>query len=86
MFEAPKDIIISMSELAFVSEKIEVVVEETNLEDLLWFLGLNVKHSEGYECMYCTHRNLFGDVVTCNRYWGWMRTDDEWLLRNKEIT
>lgn len=32
-----------------------------------------------YQTDFVTHRNRSGDIVTCDRYVGWERTDKEWI-------
>ena len=47
------------------------------LERVLWELGLDT--TQEYTTRECTHRNLQGDVVTCDMYRGRERTDKAWI-------
>ena len=46
------------------------------LEEFLWLMGLDTQVS--YDQQYLPHRNMRGEVVTCARWVGKKRTDQEW--------
>lgn len=56
---------------------------EEVLEEFLWMLGLDTEKE--YEQQFLPHRNMRGEVVSCARWVGSVRTDSEWLefLRTK---
>jgi hypothetical protein len=47
------------------------------LESVLYKMGLNP--SMPYERQLKTHRNRFNAVITCSRFMGYERTDEEWI-------
>lgn len=52
------------------------------LDKFLYSLGIDT--SKSIEEQYCTHRNMLGKVVTCARWVGLQRKDDDWqrIVRN----
>ena len=74
---------ISESELALVLDdySVDYFYEPTKkkvLDAILWELGMDTKQK--YELQDVTqHRNKLGNVVTCGRYFGHERQDQEWL-------
>ena len=57
------------------TEKFDPV--KLNIGNVLYGVGLNTELP--YEVQMLTHRNRFGNVITCSRYVGNERLDDEWL-------
>lgn len=69
---------LSVSDLVRIPEFIKNGGDPKALDKILWDNGLDV--NSGYEKpRYCTHRNLLGEIVTCERYEGVERLDDEWI-------
>ena len=71
---------ISLSELQTINPSITEEWASANpleLEKALYGVGLNTELP--YEVQMLTHRNRFGSVITCSRYVGNERLDDEWL-------
>lgn len=48
-----------------------------DFKTLLWNLGCDT--IQGIETQMNTHRNIFGEVVTCRRWVCFERSDKEWL-------
>lgn len=73
--------VISESELATVIKDWNYTYPEQNPTDfkqLLWDLGINVnKPFEKQEGLI--HRNIFNKVVSCTRWVGLEREDEEWI-------
>ena len=76
-----KDIVISMSEIIIVAKQEGLpIVTYDDLKDLLWLMGMDIDYRRGFENRFVEHRNRMGDVVTCTRFWGMERTDDDYLI------
>ena len=71
---------ISQSELWTVNQMYTEEWVQNNpeqLEQVLYDLGLNV--NEPYEVQSNTHRNRFGNIVTCTRWVGNELLTDKWI-------
>lgn len=77
--------IISLSDVLRHPMYAEVSTKEGGLNALLFSMGMDV--SKDYEISNCTHRSdLTGEVVTCDRFVGTMRSDKNWLEIKREIS
>lgn len=74
-------IYISLSEMQTVSPWVTEDFIEENPEafkKILFELGMDV-YNYPYEIQDLTHRNRFGNIITCKRWVGNERTDKPWL-------
>ena len=72
---------ISLSEIQTVAPWVTDEFIEENYEvfkKMLFDLGMDV-YQYPHEVQDCTHRNRFGNIITCKRYVGNERTDKEWI-------
>lgn len=72
-------IIISLSDLMLL-DSWKQAAKEDNKKDMyrvLFLNGVDIKKPFTYE--YCTHRNLQGQIVTCERIVGHERSDEAFL-------
>jgi len=71
---------ISLSEIQTVAAWVTPEFVEHNtepFEKMLHDLGMDLRYP--YETQDCTHRNRFNNPVTCLRWVGNERTDEEWI-------
>jgi hypothetical protein len=71
---------ISQSELITADPKYTEEYIKDNpieLERTLWSLGLDT--NQPYEHQEVTHRNRFGNIISCPRFIGVERLDKEWI-------
>lgn len=72
---------VSESELAMIDESYDASMEVDNpllLKKMLWRLGLDTyKDYVRFDALQ--HRNRMNQVVTCSRWYGAERSDNQWL-------
>lgn len=76
------DFIVSESEIAMVYPEYDVSWLVENIDDLktvLWDMGMDTVNENFELSEVVQHRNRLGKVVTCGRYVGIQRSDDDWL-------
>ena len=80
MIQIAAIVYVSLSEIQtvapFVNEDFIANNKET-FERMLYDLGIDLQYP--YETQNVTHRNRFGNVISCERYLGKERQDKEWL-------
>lgn len=75
---------ISLSEIQTVDRSITEEFIQNNpkqFEKILYDLGLDTQNYP-FECQEVTHRNRFGNIITCKRWVGNERGDPVWLSSN----
>lgn len=75
-------LIVSESEIAMVDPEYSAdwLVENTDkLKSILWELGMDVVNKNFTVSEVVQHRNRLGNIVTCARYIGHERSDNDWL-------
>lgn len=71
---------ISLSELQTINSKYTEEWSNSNPQELLGVLkGLGLDVNQPMEKQDTTHRNRFGNLITCSRWVGVERLDKEWL-------
>lgn len=71
---------ISLSELQTVEPRYTEEWSSNNPQELLGVLqGLGLDVNQPWEKQEITHRNKFGNIITCSRWVGCERLDKEWL-------
>lgn len=70
---------LSMSDLVLLDEWVAAFAQDdkAQLQRILYKNGMDT--DKGIEEQYCTHRNLQKEVVTCVRYVGSERCDQNWI-------
>lgn len=80
MIQIAAIVYISLSEIQTVAPWVDSEFIENNkdiFERMLYDLGVDLQYP--YDTQNVTHRNRFGNVITCERYVGKERLDSEWL-------
>lgn len=75
-------LIVSESEIALVDPEYSAdwLVENIDkLKSILWELGMDTANENFTVSEVVQHRNRLGNVVTCARYVGHERSDNDWL-------
>jgi hypothetical protein len=71
---------ISLSELQTVEPRYTEEWSSNNPQELLGVLqGLGLDVNQPWEKQEITHRNKFGNIITCSRWVGTSRLDKEWI-------
>ncbi len=76
------DFIVSESEIAMLYPEYNIswLMEEIDdLKTVLWDMGMDTVNENFELSEIVQHRNRLGKVVTCGRYVGIQRSDDDWL-------
>lgn len=70
---------ISISDLMLVDGFAEAYAnnDEKKIKTILYVTGLDVSHP--FKSVFCTHRNLHNQIVSCERYEGVERQDPSWM-------
>ena len=72
---------ISEADVSYIYPEYTSELEQSNpelLKSLLWQLGLDVNQLYIFQ-QVTQHRNMLGKIVTCHRWFGSSRLDEEWM-------